>query len=206
MNMSNAKNVDGFHFSHESVQSQPASPVRNYKDTVFRMLFSDKEELLVLYNAVNGTDYSDPDALQITTLESAVYMSMKNDISFVLDTRLSLYEHQSTVNRNMPLRDLMYVAKVFEGLVIHRDLYSSKLIQLPSPRFITFYNGLEEQPERREYHLSDAYEVRDKNPALELIVTQLNINPGYNTGLMENVRRYVNTCGMWKRFVLMSSI
>ena len=110
---------------------------------------------------------------------------MKNDISFVLDTKLSLYEHQSTVNRNMPLRDLMYVAKVFEGLVIHRDLYSSKLIQLPSPRFITFYNGLEEQPERREYHHSDAYEVRDNNPALELIVTQLNINPGYNTELME---------------------
>ena len=190
MNMSNAKeekdtNVDGLHFSHGSVQSQPASPVRNYKDTVFRMLFSDKEELLVLYNAVNGTDYSNPDELQITTLESAVYMSMKNDISFVLDTKLSLYEHQSTVNKNMPLRDLMYVAKVFEGLVIHKDLYSSKLIPLPAPRFITFYNGLEEQPERREYRLSDAYEGKDKNPALELIVTQLNINPGYNTELME---------------------
>ena len=190
MNMSNAKeekdtNVDGLHFSHESVQSQPASPVRNYKDTVFRMLFSDKEELLVLYNAVNGTDYSDPDALEITTLESAVYMSMKNDISFVLDTKLSLYEHQSTVNKNMPLRDLMYVAKVFEGLVIHKDLYSRKLIPLPSPRFITFYNGLEKQPERREYRLSDAYEVKETNPSLELIVTQLNINPGYNTELME---------------------
>ena len=151
MKMSNTKeekdtNVDGLHFSHESVQSQPASPVRNYKDTVFRMLFSDIEDLLVLYNAVNGTDYSDPDALEITTLESAVYMSMKNDISFVLDTKLSLYEHQSTVNRNMPLRDLMYVAKVFEGLVIHKDLYSSKLIPFPSPRFITFYNFQQGKP------------------------------------------------------------
>ena len=91
--------------------------VRNYKDSVFRMLFREKKELLVLYNAVNGTDYSDPEDLQITTLESAVYMSMKNDVSFVLDMRLSLYEHQSTVNKNMPLRDLMYVAKIFEELM-----------------------------------------------------------------------------------------
>ena len=166
-------------------QSRRNPVITNYRDTVFRMLYCDKRELLALYNAVNGTDYSNPDELQVTTLDSAIYMSMKNDVSFVLDMRLSLYEHQSTVNPNMPLRDLMYVAKVFEELIIHKDLYSKKQIQLPSPRFITFYNGIEKQPERREYRLSDAYSVRDEQPWLELIVIQLNINPGYNMELMK---------------------
>ena len=145
--------------------------VHTYKDTVFRMLFSDKKELLVLYNAVNGTDYDNPDDLQITTLENAIYMSYKNDISFVLDFRLSLFEHQSTVNPNMPLRDLIYVTRVFEGILIRYDLYSSKLIRLPNPQFITFYNGMTKQPERRIYRLSDAFEKPEKEPSLELIVT-----------------------------------
>ena len=166
-------------------QSGSYPAVRSYKDTVFRMLFSEKKELLALYNAVNGTNYTDPDQLRITTLDSAIYMSMKNDVSFVLDMRLSLYEHQSTVNPNMPLRDLMYVSKVFEDLIIHKDLYFTKQIKLPSPRFITFYNGIEKQPERREYRLSDAYYIKEAEPWLELVVIQLNINPGYNRDLME---------------------
>ena len=112
-------------------------------------------------------------------------MSYKNDISFVLDFRLSLFEHQSTVNPNMPLRDLIYVTRVFEGILIRYDLYSSKLIRLPNPQFITFYNGMTKQPERRIYRLSDAFEKPEKEPSLELIVTQLNINPGYNEELMK---------------------
>lgn len=88
---------------------------RNYKDTVFRMLFQDRENLLSLYNAVNGTAYEDVDGLVITTLQDAVYMNYKNDVSFVFDFTLSIYEHQSTVNQNMPLRDLIYVSKVLQG-------------------------------------------------------------------------------------------
>ena len=103
MHMSNAKeekdmNVDGLHFSHESVQSQPVMPVRNYKDTVFRMLFSDEEELLVLYNAVNGTNYSDPDALEITTLECAVYKNKKSVLR-ILMTLLFLIAHLFLLRR-----------------------------------------------------------------------------------------------------------
>lgn len=96
---------------------------RNYKDTVFRMLFREKENLLSLYNALNGTSYTDIDALEITTLEHAVYMNYKNDISFVLDSELMLYEHQSTVNPNMPLRDLIYVAKVWQGRIREQNIY-----------------------------------------------------------------------------------
>ncbi len=160
-------------------------PQRNYRDTIFRMIFSDKKELLALYNAVNDTNYDNEDELEITTLENAIYMSIKNDISCVIDMRINLYEHQSTVNPNIPLRDLDYVARMYERLHSDRDIYSSKMIKLPNPKFIVFYNGEKEQPARLEMRLSDLYTHKEKNPSLELIVTQININPGYNDELLE---------------------
>ncbi len=101
--------------------TQLPQPIRNYRDTIFRMLFREKTELLSLFNAVHGTKYENPEELEITTLENAVYMSMKNDISCVLDMQLVLYEHQSTVNPNMPLRDLFYVSKLLEEMTRMRD-------------------------------------------------------------------------------------
>ena len=76
---------------------------RDYKARLFEMIFREKEELLGLYNAVNGTNYSNPDELEINTLENAIYLSMHNDVSFIIDSRLSLYEHQSTYSPNLPL-------------------------------------------------------------------------------------------------------
>ena len=87
---------------------------RKYKDTVFRMLFSDRENLLSLYNAVNRTAYENPEELEIVTLENAIYMGMKNDLAFIIDTNLFLYEHQSTYNPNMPLRDLFYISSEYQ--------------------------------------------------------------------------------------------
>lgn len=95
----------------------------NHKDTVFRMIYSGKEELLELYNAVNDTHYENPNELEITTLENAIYMNMKNDVSCMLDMWMNLYEHQSTVNPNMPLRDLFYTARLYEKLIVGKDLY-----------------------------------------------------------------------------------
>ena len=100
---------------------------KKYKDTVFRMLFSDRENLLSLYNAINGTTYENPEALEIVMLENAIYMGMKNDRAFIVDTNLFLYEHQSTYNPNMPLRDLLYISSEYQKLVDHRSLYSSIL-------------------------------------------------------------------------------
>ena len=131
---------------------------RNYKDTVFRMLFKEKENLLSLYNALNGTDYTDVDGLEITTLENAVYMNYKNDISFVFAFELLLYEHQSTINPNMPLRDLFYVSSVLQGRIRNDDLHSSRIVRIPAPKFIVFYNGMTEQPEQQMLRLSDAFE------------------------------------------------
>ena len=158
---------------------------RNYKDTVFRMLFQDRKNLLSLYNAVNGTAYEDVDGLVITTLQDAVYMNYKNDVSFVFDFTLSIYEHQSTVNQNMPLRDLIYVSKVLQGQMKDQDIYSSRQIKLPTPKFVVFYNGTDEQPEKQTLRLSDAYEKRLEEVELELTVTVYNINYGHNQKLLE---------------------
>ena len=114
---------------------------RKYKDTVFRMLFSDKYRLLELYNAVSGRHYVNPDELQIVTLENAVYMGMKNDMAFLLDTGIYLYEHQSTINPNMPLRDLFYISSEYNGFVDMKSLYTSTVQKLPAPNFVVFYNG-----------------------------------------------------------------
>lgn len=164
-------------------------PRRDYKDTLFRMLFNDREALLSLYNAVGNTDYRDPSLLQIVTLENAVYMNVKNDLAFLLGFELNLYEHQSTWNPYMPLRDLFYAAREYEMLIRDQSLYSSRLIKLPVPRFIVFYNGREKQEERCVLKLSDAFETPVEEPELELKVTVLNINIGYNDRRVRIPRR-----------------
>lgn len=162
--------------------------VRNQKDTVFRMLFRKKKELLLLYNALNGTDYQDPDELEIYTLENAIYMSVKNDVSFLLGSELSLYEHQASYNPNMPLRDLIYIARQLEKYISKKSLYAGSQAKIPVPRFVVFYNGTRKQPERTILKLSDAFEKRVEDPELELKVLMLNINPGNNSELMEKCR------------------
>ena len=102
---------------YKSTTAGAVSANRNYKDTVFRMLFSDKKNLLSLYNAVNSRDYTNPDDLEIVTLENAIYMGMKNDLAFIIDTNLYLYEHQSTYNPNMPLRDLFYISSEYQKML-----------------------------------------------------------------------------------------
>ena len=171
-------------------EEQSIFPVANrkYKDTIFRMLFSDKKNLLSLYNALNGKNYSDCDKLEIVTLENAIYMSMKNDLAFILDLDLFLWEHQSTYNPNIPLRDLMYLAKEYEKYIKEKgiSLYSSRQQKIPAPQFIVFYNGNRKIGERMEHRLSDAYETVRGEPALELKVLVININEGHNQKLMES--------------------
>lgn len=122
------------------------------------MLFQDKNNLLELYNAVSGKHYTDPEILEINTLENAIYMTVKNDISFLIDGRLSLYEHQSTYNPNLPLR------------------------------FLIFYNGKEELPERAVLNLSDMYEKEDPHAGLQLSAVMLNISGENNQKLKEACR------------------
>ena len=161
---------------------------RNYKDTVFRKLFSDRRNLLSLYNAINGTAYTDETKLEIVTLENAIYMGMKNDLAFIIDTNLFLYEHQSTYNPNMPLRDLFYISGEYQKLVDRKSLYSSILLKLPAPNFIVFYNGKRKMPDRWTNCLSESYENQQGEPNLELKVVTININRDWNRKLMEQCR------------------
>ena len=170
---------------------------QNYKDTVFRMLFSDRKNLLSLYNAVNQSDYNNPDDLEIVTLENAIYMGMKNDLAFIMDTNLYLYEHQSTYNPNMPLRDLFYICSEYQKLVNKKSLYSSTLQKIPAPNFIEFYNGSTAVPDCAELRLSSAFEHLSDEPKLELIVTVLNVNEGHNAELMQ----HCNTLNEYAQYV-----
>ncbi len=144
------------------------NPARTFKDRIFRMIYKGKAEFLELYNALNGTDYSDTDELIITTLDNAVYIGMKNDVSYLLHDELSLYEHQSTKNPNMPLRSLFYVSNVYSALTRDEDLHGSKLVKIPAPQFVVFYNGVEPMPERSVCRLSDMYVCHGENVSLEL--------------------------------------
>ena len=159
--------------------------IRNYRDTLFRMLYRNKVRLLSLFNAVNGTHYDNPDDLTITTLEGVLYLGMKNDVSCIIDMMMQLYEHQSTVNPNMPLRNLFYVSDLLQKYIYEEglDIYSRKQIKIPTPKFVVFYNGDEEQPERKEIRLSKAFSANTGETNMELVVLQININKGQNEEL-----------------------
>ncbi len=163
---------------------------RKYKDTVFRLLFgNDKQALLDLYNALNNSHYTNPDDLIINTLDNAIFMGMHNDLSFIIDTHLNIYEHQSTDCPNMPLRCLFYVSSLYSQLIDESRIYGEKVITIPEPHFVVFYNGTDLLPERMTYKLSDMYEDCSANPNLELTIMVININQGMNTSLMQSCRK-----------------
>ena len=161
---------------------------KDYKDRLFRMIFNDREKLLELYNAMNDTDYTDASELQIVTLENAIYMSMMYDVAYVLHDELFLYEQQSTKNANMPLRCLCYVSDSYSALVRDKNIYGTKLLRLPSPTFVVFYNGKQKMEEEGELRLSDAFIKKQGIPNLELIVKVKNINMGNSQELFEKCR------------------
>ena len=156
---------------------------RTYKARIFEMIYSEKGPLLELYNAANKTAYTDPELLEINTLKNAIFMSMHNDISFIIDSRLGLYEHQSTYCPNLPLRYLMYIADLYSVITKDENLYGNKLVQIPTPHFLIFYNGKDELPDSITFKLSDAFTIQEDEVNLELKATLLNINPGHNEEL-----------------------
>ena len=166
---------------------------RTYKDQIFRMAFRDKQDLLDLYNAVNRTDYQNADDLTVNTLEDAVYLSMKNDLSFLVGGTMNLYEYQSSWNQNMPVRGFLYLARLYERYINEEEvnLYGESLKKLPLPQYLVFYNGTKEEPDKIVLKLSDAFEQVPGGgvPCLECTAVMLNINYGHNRELMEKCRR-----------------
>lgn len=161
---------------------------RNYKDTLFRMIFQDKTSLMQLYNTISGNHHEDPEQLEIVTLDNAIFMNMKNDLAFVIDCSLCLYEHQSTDSPNIPLRSLFYVSREYEKMISQRTLYSARKIDIPAPCFVVFYNGIQDRPPVEMKRLSDLFYPKQDNPNLELIVKVININLGKNDALLRDCR------------------
>ena len=175
---------------HGGTERVAASQInREYRSTVFALLFSEKKNALALYNALHHTSCTDEEEIQVNTLEgSSVFARRQNDVSFLFAGQQSLYEHQSTVNPNMPLRNLFYLADLLQRDYGRRDLYRERVLKIPAPRFAVFYNGRREQPEEQTYRLSDQFESQMAYPEVELAVTVYNINPGMNEELKDRCR------------------
>ena len=163
---------------------------RNYKDSIFVKLFSDKKEIIKLYNAIKGTKYSvNKTDIDIITLENVLYMERNNDLCFTIDDKfVVLIEHQSSINDNMPLRFLLYIAREYEKLLDTDNIYKRKLIKVPTPEFIVLYNGESNYPENKKLYLSDAFKVKE-NAKLELVVEVININYDKNTNIINKCKK-----------------
>lgn len=170
---------------------------KEYKSDVFSMLLQDKKRAMEIYNAINGTDYDDPELVEMTTLDDKSFsLTVRNDASFILDANLSLYEHQSTYCPNMPLRDLLYFASIIQKQIKaqKRDIYGGRILKIPVPHFVVFYNGKEDAPDQYDLRLSDAFEKETKNPEIELVCHVYNINSGKNVPLLskcQTLREYM---------------
>ena len=170
-------------------------PQPKFRDRLFIAIFGKDTERskrwrLDLYNVLNGTDYKDPNKLELNTIENVIYIKMYNDVSFLVDGQMTLYEQQSETNSNMPLRGFFYFAQLYQKHLAKKDLnlHQSSLIKIPNPRFIVFYNGDTKRKERYKLRLSDAFELEDKSGDFEWTADVININQGANETLVKKCK------------------
>ena len=169
---------------------------KEHKDRLFTLLFGRNENrawTLELYNAINGSHYDRPEDIEITTMEDAIYMGMKNDVSYILNEFMNVYEHQSSYNPNMPLRLLMYVGRLYDKYVRRHKLniYGDSIVRIPIPKLVVFYNGTDRNPDNEKLlYLSDAFfSTQDKDESdVSVRVRMLNINFGHNEELLDSCK------------------
>jgi hypothetical protein len=158
-----------------------------------------------LYGALRGFPLDPGIPITINTLEGILFMERINDISFVVGNQIVvLLEHQSSINPNMALRLLMYIARVYEKIIGDKTIYSTRRISIPRPEFYVLYNGLEGYADETVLKLSDAFEdagvfgvTEESGIALEVRVKVYNINQGHNEGLLKRSR----TLGEYSAFI-----
>jgi hypothetical protein len=158
-----------------------------YRNSVFSLLFSEPAALRELYSAIEGRPLDADAVITINTLQNVLFMEQYNDISFTVDNKLViLIEHQSTINPNMPLRLLLYIARVYEKIIDRKSLYRETKLSIPRPEFIVLYNGEKPFPDQKTLKLSEAFEaVKDMANELELTITAYNINKGHNENILQ---------------------
>ena len=171
---------------------------REHKDSVFVDLFyqdeTAKKNLLSLYNALHDTNYEDETIIRKVKIDDVLYKNFKNDISCEVNGLVLVFgEHQSTINRNMPLRCLMYVGRAYEQLVDSKARYRTTLVKIPTPEFYVFYNGEKEQPLERVLSLSDAFMNPAGENSVELKVKVININS-------DKAHEILGKCGILKEY------
>ena len=173
----------------------PSGTVNHYKDRLFISIFGkdndqSKKWRLDLYNALRGTNYTDPNSLELNTIENVIYLTMRNDVSFLVDSQMTLFEQQSTFNPNMPLRGLMYFAQLYQMHLSRqrRHLFRSSIVKIPNPQFIVLYNGTRETDDKEFLKLSDAFEKEDKSGRYEWTAELININPNHNQALQKKCK------------------
>lgn len=176
---------------------------KTIKDSLFTDLFSNdldgKKNFLSLYNAIHGSNLKyEETIIQKQNIPQTIYKTLKNDVSMLIDNKLIvMIEHQSTINENMPLRLLEYVARIYEGYFPSRKRYAEKQIEIPTPEFYVFYNGTKKYPDNKVLKLSDSFQnyYPDETtfPQLELCVTVINIGPGQTL-------KFQNNCAILKQY------
>ena len=171
---------------------------REHKDSLFVDLFyqdeTAKKNLLSLYNALHDTNYEDETIIRKVKIDDVLYKNFKNDISCEVNGLVLVFgEHQSTINRNMPLRCLMYVGRAYEQLVDSKARYRTTLVKIPTPEFYVFYNGEKEQPLEQVLSLSDAFMNPAGENSVELKVKVININSDKAHGILDK-------CGILKEY------
>lgn len=168
-----------------------------YRDRLFVWLFGKeerKQNILELYNALNHTHYKDVYSLEINTIENAVYITMHNDVSFLIEeTMMNLWEEQSTPNPNMPVRGLLYLAQLYSEYIEKNklNLYGESKFMLPAAQYVVFYLGEKDAPDRMEMKLADSFPARgqlDFTPCIDMTALMLNVNVGHNSELLEACR------------------
>lgn len=160
---------------------------RNHKDRLFKKIFEEKKNALSLYNALNNSDYTNYEDIEITTVDDVVYMGMKNDVSFIFDSKINMYEQQSTYNPNMPLRALLYIAQQYEKFIAARDynFYGTKALTIPTPKVVMFYNGTKKMPDTEMLSLIDLMEFPEESD-LDLKVKVVNLNNFEHNSIVKN--------------------
>ncbi|QOS39901.1 hypothetical protein DYE49_05300 [Treponema rectale] len=168
---------------------------RQYKDRLFKFIFGSGTEdsmkrLLSLYNALNNSNHTDIRDISLTTIENIIYVTMKNDISFVIDDQMNLYEQQSSYNPNMPLRGFMYFAQLYQRHLAleKKDIYGTKKIMIPAPRFAVLYNGTKNTPDLVKLRLSDSFEGKTEKGDFEWTASMYNINLSHNYELQKKCK------------------
>ena len=188
---------------------------RKYKDSVFRSIFNNKRSLLELYNAIHGTNHKDESIIEINTLEDALFTSRKNDISFTLNKKMVvLIEHQSTIDKSMPLRILSYIARIYEK-IIDESILKEDFEGIARPEFIVLYNGKDNFPKEKILRLSDLFAELDESEKnkysdlifLDVLVVMLNINKGRNpVMLMLNLPFFRQSYKVYRRYLFSANI